>query len=243
MSFEVKKYEKLSANALKIIALICMTCDHIGLFFGNIYILRLIGRIAFPIFAFFIAEGCVYTKNKAKHLGLIALFATVFQIVYSIAFKTIYISIFGTFTLSIVLIYLYNYYKNNYNNRSSLKYLSLLFLLFSIAIIYYISSQITFDYGFIGIVTPLCIYIFKSKKTKLISLLIMCLALSGVSIYENLNTRYEWLGYLSIFSMLSIPLLALYNGKKGEYNLKYLFYFYYPVHLVVLYIIYFFVIN
>ena len=62
--FNFSKLEKLSANTLKIIALISMTLDHIGLFFGNILILRLLGRIAFPIFAFFISEGCFYTKNN-----------------------------------------------------------------------------------------------------------------------------------------------------------------------------------
>ena len=56
----------LSGNSLKIIAAIAMTVDHIGVvIFPNFAILRIIGRIAFPIFAFMIAEGCRYTKKQA----------------------------------------------------------------------------------------------------------------------------------------------------------------------------------
>ena len=57
----------LSGNALKIIGAITMLIDHMGVvLFPGIAILRIIGRISFPIFAFMIAEGCRYTKNKLK---------------------------------------------------------------------------------------------------------------------------------------------------------------------------------
>ena len=63
-----KPYEVLSANKLKLIALISMTIDHIGLlFFPYTIIFRILGRFAFPIFAYFIAVGCYYTHNKLKH--------------------------------------------------------------------------------------------------------------------------------------------------------------------------------
>ena len=58
----------LNRNVLKIIALITMLIDHIGLvFFPGIEIFRIIGRISFPIFAFMIAEGCEHTENKKKY--------------------------------------------------------------------------------------------------------------------------------------------------------------------------------
>jgi len=62
------KIRFLSGNMLKIIAALAMLCDHVGLlFFPSQDIFRIIGRLAFPIFAFMIAEGCKYTRNKAKY--------------------------------------------------------------------------------------------------------------------------------------------------------------------------------
>lgn len=54
----------MNRNQLKIIACISMLIDHIGyVLFPDVTVLRLIGRIAMPIFAFFIGEGCLYTKT------------------------------------------------------------------------------------------------------------------------------------------------------------------------------------
>ena len=62
----------LSGNALKIIALISMTVDHVGvMLFPNTEIFRIIGRIAMPIFAFMIAEGCYYSKHKLRYFSLV----------------------------------------------------------------------------------------------------------------------------------------------------------------------------
>ena len=59
----------LTNNQLKIIAMVSMALDHIGLlFFPDVMLFRALGRIAFPIFAYMIAEGCRYTKNRAKYL-------------------------------------------------------------------------------------------------------------------------------------------------------------------------------
>ena len=57
----------LSGTAIKIIALLSMTIDHVGvIFYPDVMLFRIFGRIAMPIFAYMIAEGCVYTKHKAK---------------------------------------------------------------------------------------------------------------------------------------------------------------------------------
>ena len=72
----------LTNNKLKIIAMISMLIDHIGVaLFPYVEIFRIIGRLAFPIFAYMIAEGCRYTKNRKKYLGIILGMAIVFQLV------------------------------------------------------------------------------------------------------------------------------------------------------------------
>ena len=97
----------ISNNTLKIIACISMFIDHLGfMIFPTNITLRIIGRIAFPIFAYMLAEGAIYTKNKVKHLGILAILAVVIQVfMYFFAdFKDF--SIFIHFSLSLVLIYL-----------------------------------------------------------------------------------------------------------------------------------------
>ena len=72
-----------SASTLKIIALLTMLIDHIGvLLFPDIAALRIIGRIAFPIFAYLIAEGCIYTKNKWKYFRNVFTTCIIYQIVF-----------------------------------------------------------------------------------------------------------------------------------------------------------------
>ena len=68
------KFKILTNNALKIIACVSMIFDHIGIImFPTAIWLRAIGRLAYPLFAFCIAEGCYYTKDKIKHLIIIHL--------------------------------------------------------------------------------------------------------------------------------------------------------------------------
>ena len=57
----------MSILVLKIIAFLTMIVDHTGvIFYPNSQIFRIIGRISFPIFCFFIVEGFSHTKNIKK---------------------------------------------------------------------------------------------------------------------------------------------------------------------------------
>ena len=90
------KFGLLSGNILKIFGCIAMFIDHLGfLVFPNIQILRIIGRLSYPIFAFMLAEGCFYTKNRFRHFYVISLFGIVFQIVYYLVMEYIDLSIFN----------------------------------------------------------------------------------------------------------------------------------------------------
>ena len=108
----MNKLKFLSGNALKLFALVFMTIDHIGYLLLDNYIpFRIIGRLAFPIFAYMIAEGCKYTKNRARYLLTVFLTGAAFQIFYSIAERSLYMNIFITFSFSIALIYLFDWLK------------------------------------------------------------------------------------------------------------------------------------
>ena len=97
----------LSGNQLKLIALITMTVDHMGLIlFDQFILLRIIGRLAFPIFAWMIAEGCRHTRSMGRYLGGMAAVAFVCQVVYLIALRSLEMCIMVTFSLSVGLCWL-----------------------------------------------------------------------------------------------------------------------------------------
>lgn len=107
MTLLTQKTAGLTGNQLKLIALVTMTCDHVGVhLFPQLILLRCIGRLSMPIFAYMIAQGCRYTRNRARYLLTIAAAALVCQLVYFFAMGSLYQCILVTFSLSIGLIYI-----------------------------------------------------------------------------------------------------------------------------------------
>lgn len=214
----------LSGNQLKLIALITMTIDHIGAHLLPQYgILRIIGRIAMPIYAFLIAEGCRYTKNKLKYLGLMAVLALGMQLGYFFLKNWLKQCILVTFSLSILLIYALQYVQKKKNLWSC-------FLFFAaLAGAYFVSVKLpgyipgfSLDYGFKGILLPVFISLGTNKQQRLLGAAVgMC--------FLALGSSTQW------YSLLALPLLALYSGLRGKGDYKYLFYIYYPLHLAVIY--------
>ena len=88
----------LTGNQLKIIAMLTMTCDHVGLqLLPQWGFLRILGRLALPIYAWMIAEGCRHTRSRKKYLLRLASLAALCQIVYFIAMGSLYMCILVTF--------------------------------------------------------------------------------------------------------------------------------------------------
>ena len=229
MSTKASKLPLLSGNALKIIALIAMTLDHIGVqFFPTVGWLRVVGRLAFPIFAYMIAEGATYTKHRARYFGTIAALAVALQVVYFVAMHSLYMCIFVTFTLSLCLIYSLDYAMKKRSWTLALVFLVWLGVAFVSGVLPTMKTGTDFfvDYGPVGVLIPAALYYTKGKWPKLLVLggLLVLLAL-----YANLTVQW--------YALLVLPLLALYSGKRGKYKLKHLFYIYYPVHLAVIWAI------
>lgn len=221
-----------SGNMLKIFGLICMTVDHIGLYLlDNSYLLRGIGRLAFPIFAYMIAEGCKYTKNKAKYFYTIFILGLVFQTILVIANDNYHMNIFITLSLSILLIYSLDYGRSNSTSLCwQIPILTVLFALFVSEILPQFLPDINYniDYGFFGITLPLMVYLFDKKEIKLIMFII------GLILLCLTRATIQW------WSLLSVIPIALYNGNRGKINMKYFFYMYYPVHIIIIQIIKYF---
>lgn len=217
----------LSNNQLKGIALVSMTLDHIGAYLlPQVVWLRIVGRLAFPVFAFMIAEGCSHTRNMGKYFATMGLFALVCQIVDFLATGSLYQSILVTFSLSIGLIWLLQ------QVRAKGRLLWSALALIGIVGVYFLcqilpgllpGTDFSVDYGFIGVLVPLVVYLGKDKNQRLLYLLLALTMLSTGLV------KLQW------YCLLAVPLLWLYNGQRGKWNLKWLFYIYYPAHLVAIY--------
>lgn len=111
---QTKKWRVLNSNALKFLAAFLMVIDHVGLFFFPYDMTwRCIGRLALPLFAFALSEGCRYTKNKTKHFAVLCGAAVLCQIVYYIFSQSLTMSIFVTFTFSVAIIYAMQAFKKS----------------------------------------------------------------------------------------------------------------------------------
>ena len=135
MNFTIKNCRFLSGNLLKIIAAIAMLLDHIGfIFYPSVLWLRAVGRLAFPIFAFFIAEGCRYTKNKAKYFSTLSALAILCQVVADIAEPdNDLMSVLMNFSFSVLLIYALDYAKLCFFKKEKAYKTAFAFTLFSAA--------------------------------------------------------------------------------------------------------------
>lgn len=231
------KFGIFSNNVLKIIACITMLIDHMGVvLFPKVMILRIIGRIAFPIFAFLLAEGCYYTRNKIRHLLVISGFAVVMQVVLFLATRMTDFSIFIHFSIAVLLCLVIDIIEKFIRERKVIVSIALvLSFIISVIMLILIDKNTTYffsNYGIYAIFVPVVLYIIR-KYIKhvhlLVSILIICLSMVLMHFFT------VWM--YQLYGMIACVFILLYNGKKGKYNLKYLFYIFYPLHLVVLYAI------
>ncbi len=229
------QFRGLSNNLLKVIAAISMVIDHVGyLFFPRLEIFRILGRLAFPIFAYMIYEGYRHTRSKLRYftqiflLGLLCFFV-------QLLFDGLYFNVLITFSLSIALMLLLDFLANE---KNALKFGGGLLALTALLglLIYtneFLSIRYATDYGFIGVMLPvfprLCDlfqenpnrkFLFLDVRFYLFALSVLLLAIDD--------------GGRQYFGLLALLPLAFYNNKLGFKLPKYSFYLFYPAHLAIL---------
>lgn len=209
----------LNSFALKVIAMISMGIDHTGaVLFPEVTWLRMIGRLAFPIYCFLLVEGFYHTRDVKKYIGRLAIFALISEVPFDLAF---YGKIFSInhqnvfFTLSIGLILITFLEKNKDQANKTKKVFLNIFVSF---LSMFLATILSTDYVFIGVVIILCFYSFRERAvSKLVSI-------SFINIF---------MGKVQSFGIVSLIPIFLYNGKKGP-GIKYFFYAFYPMHLLIL---------
>ena len=233
--FSKLKEKGLSTADLKLIAIIAMTIDHLTwLFFPGLQrvwyvcLLHIIGRLTAPIMWFFIAEGSHYTKNPKKYITRLFVFAIISHFAYSFAFGLNPIpfksgifnqtSVIWSLAIAAALIFIVNKYKLSYWKNFALILLANLL-------------SFPADWSCIATMTPFYLYNHRGDFKKQVRDFILFGFMYALVYFIFIDKVY---GVLQLFIFLSIPLLSLYNGKAGNNrNMKWLFYIYYPAHLVI----------
>ena len=225
----MKKLEKLrilDGTSLKLIAMISMVFDHVGdMFFPGALWMRMIGRLAMPLFSFCIAEGYAHTKNKQRYLLRMGVFALVSEIPFDLAFEGRvglgHQNIMLTFFLSILALMLFDRIRGEGKEHAAGKTLLGILCVCAVAVL---ALVLRADYTLFAVLAVFLFYVLRNRHP-----LLRC----GVGVGFLALTRT--VGYYRATGLSLIPLL-LYNGKRGR-GLKWLFYAFYPGHMLLLWLL------
>lgn len=233
--------KQLNANQIKLIAIIAMTVDHLtwAFFPGTqavwyVFALHIIGRLTAPIMWFFIAEGCRYTRNIWKYAGRLFIFAIVSHFAYCFAFGIPFIpfangsffnqtGVMWSLAWAVVLIAI--------SREERVPQWAKILAVVAICLITFPS-----DWSCIAVMCPFFMYQHRGDFKKQAADIIVWTLIYAVVYFLFLDRLY---GVLQLFTFLTIPILAQYNGERGKKirGTKWFFYIYYPAHLVVIGII------
>ncbi|MBS4220083.1 hypothetical protein KHA96_17360 [Bacillus sp. FJAT-49711] len=256
----------MTTTFLKLIAVASMLIDHTGHFIPNTpEYLRYIGRLAAPIFIYFVGIGYRKTSDKKKYL-LRLYVASVVMAFINLIINHFYIdsgdiianNFFSTLFLIVLSIHIVEKKQAKLFVYFILWQLTSTFLLVLLDLEYIvivkqhiyatslflatISGNIfVAEGGFFLVMFGVLLY-YSNNKIRL------TIAYSLFTIFLSIGTKmwaWQWDNPLSKFFPFAdyqwmmigaLPLLLLYNGKRGV-GLKYFFYFFYPIHIIILYFI------
>lgn len=231
----------LNSNHLKLIAIIAMTVDHFAdLFYPSFpaqpipIILHLIGRLTAPIMWFFVCEGFYYTKNLKKYISRMLILAVISHFAYCFAFGISYIPFVGgkifnqtsvIYPLLMALLVLYVTYKNTTLKKWQKEIVNFVLII----------SAFPADWSSIAALSIVDMYKHRKNLFKQMCAMMFYVLIYAVVSFFFVNKVYAFvcLGVIMVY-----PLLSLYNGEKGKAGwMKWVFYAYYPAHLVIVGII------
>ena len=218
----------LSSSTLKLIALGTMFIDHLGLlFFPGDPLWRVVGRVSFPLFAFLVAEGFRRTSNVNRYFFRLCLFAVISQIPYALvrnaAGSPPELNIFFTLAVGLLALMILSKLPVRYGVPCA--------ILLCVAV-----ELLSFDYGAYGVLTILASAVFNKHHRSGIALL------SSIPLADTVVKFLSGVLSIQIYAVLSVPLVALYNGEHGVNLPRRLLYWFYPAHLLLLWLIWSFLV-
>lgn len=240
-----QKFKGISSFTLHILAMMLMLCDHLwATLFPAQEWLTCIGRIAFPIFAFMIAEGYFHTSNVRKYLLRLLVAAIIsevpFNLIYgSSAFYPFHQNVLWTFLIALLSVALIEKAKSL--NKWWLTCLVSIVIIF---VDYILGIIAMVDYFGAGVLTVLIFYFFRERKWWCFLGQLVCLAVINIHFlggyyYSVPIAGYEFKIVQQGFALLALIPIWLYGGRQGYHSkpFQYFCYAFYPVHLLILYFI------
>lgn len=233
-------------NILKVVAMLSMVCDHVGkMFFPQLSMMRIIGRLAFPIYAYCIAVGCVYTRNPAKYALRVLVLAVISQPIYVLALGHVSPAMTSALHGGVTIRGLIEWYGLSMRAPNILFTLLLGILIIAsireqkyiatgvfVLLTWYVSGYI--NYGWRGVALMLIFYAFLDRPTVSFVWAFGFMAWWGL----NSGNSYGLAGMrfgLQMFAVFALPLIHL-RMDTGLKLPKWLFYFFYPAHLAAIYV-------
>lgn len=220
----VAKIPTFSGSILKIIAIVSMVIDHCAYFLmenGTLLYdaMRCVGRIAFPVFAFLVAEGFAYTKNKKRYFAQLLIFAFISEVPwYLLNGADGTHNVMFTLALGVVALAVLDKMKEN----------SILCVVAILSIACF-ATWSGVDYEWRGILMIVVLNLLRNQNTNL--------SFPYGRIIQILCTFPLMMHYGSIGAILACVVLVLYDGTRGFIKgnvAKYGFYAFYPVHLLII---------
>ena len=210
----------IDRSVLKWIAVLTMVIDHVGaILFPDQIWMRVIGRVAFPIYAYCLAEGFRYTSDYRRYLGRLALFAILSEIPFDLAFYGVPFSfahqnVFFTLTLGLILLWVLGRCREQ-----------LLLCAGAFAVLCFLAQALHMDYGAGGLLMVFAFYLAQQGTSPWIGW--------GIFVFINL---FGYAGGVQWAAILALLPIGLYSGKAGKKKQRF-FYWIYPLHLLLLWII------
>lgn len=247
----------ITGTGIKIIALITMLIDHIGAYaidpyikykvpeYANYYlngdfdvdtllageyeavyiimnVFRLIGRLSYPLYVFLLVEGFTHTRSVKKYALNMLIFAFLSQIPYSLATRGVLLrfdkwNIFITLLMGLLCIWCISIFAEKRDGVGRIVFTAIPII--AIAIISYF---IPAEYGIYGVMAIVIMYILRHKRITGYGIGVLALTIYNIS---------------EVTAFVTISVVSMYNGKRGMKINKYFFYFFYPLHVAIIYLV------
>lgn len=223
----------LDGGALKCIAAALMLTDHVGaILLPEVLALRCVGRLAFPIFAFFIAEGYAHTRNFGRYFRRLAILAVVSEMPFNLengaVFDLTRQNVLFTFCLALLTL---RGLEALGRERGFGRWAGCGLVLAAGSAA---GELLRTDYGGWGVVTVALLYLCRDGKYAKLWLLLAMAAVNGLGMGSLTMPVFGGEMPIQIFAVAALPVIWLYNGQAGPKGLRRAFYVFYPAHLLVL---------
>lgn len=219
----------MSSFALHIWAMLLMLCDHLQLtLLPDLPILRCVGRLAFPLFAFMAVEGYLHTRSLKKYLLRLLMLAVISEIPFDLlvsgsVFDPMHQNVIWTIILGLCCIRAFE------NISADLKK-----MLSAVVIIASLAAAIIarVDYSSAGVLTLLAFYAFRGNTLWCRLMQLLSLAFINLVLLGGIGFAFPY----QALAVLSLPIIWMYDGSQGPHNgfIKAANYLFYPAHMLIL---------